>query len=354
MMTRRKRTIGVILAAAWGVLLIPLAVYALDLATPLDDALSVLDQIAVKVLHTIQTPQDDAANLGDQVAITVLHTRVVLVSDIAAVSEQVTVTRTVASTSTTMSSSSNPSTYGSSITLTATMTAIGGNPGSGAGTVDFAEGTVVLCGAVPLSGNQATCITGPAAGSHPLTASYSGTSIYAASSGGLIQQVNPAPLVVTANDATKIYGDADPAFSVSYNGFVNGQTSTVLGGALMIHGPPANSGVGVYTGQIVASGLTSTNYAISYVSGTLTITRAPLTVSANDASKVYGAANPTFTVGYTGFTNGDTAGSLGGTLGFSAPPANSAVGPYAGEIVPSGLASTNYSISYVNGTLTVP
>ena len=44
------------------------------------------------------------------------------------------------------------------------------------------------------------------------------------------------------------------------------------------------------------SGLTSTNYTIAYVNGTLTVTSAVLTIAANDQTRAYGAANPALTV----------------------------------------------------------
>ena len=42
-------------------------------------------------------------------------------------------------------------------------------------------------------------------------------------------------------------------------------------------------------------------------SGTLTVNKASLTVTADNKSKIYGASNPTFTASYSAFANGDTA-----------------------------------------------
>src|SRR6185436_1394908 len=139
--------------------------------------------------------------------------------------------------------------------------------------------------------------------------------------------------------------------TVDYAGFVNGDTATSLGGTLTVStSATASSAVGSYA--ITPAGLSSTNYAISYVPGTLTVTAAALTVTADNATRLYGAANPAFTASYAGFVNGDTAASLGGTLSVSTPAtAGSAVGTYA--ITPAGLTSTNYAISYAPGTLTV-
>ncbi len=142
----------------------------------------------------------------------------------------------------------------------------------------------------------------------------------------------------------------------TYAGFVNGEDAAVLGGALAFGGSSQNA-VNAGSYAISGSGLTSTNYAISYVPSTLTVNKAALTVVAADASRTYGAANPTFTTTLTGFVNGETLATSGVTGSGSATSvalASSNVGTYA--IVPSstGYASDNYDfIGVANGRLTV-
>ena len=71
-----------------------------------------------------------------------------------------------------------------------------------------------------------------------------------------------------------------------------------------------------------------------------------------DASRAYGQTNPVFREGISGFVNGENQNALGGTLTLSTTAdTNSAVGNY--PITGAGLTSTNYTISYTNGTLTV-
>ena len=91
---------------------------------------------------------------------------------------------------------------------------------------------------------------------------------------------------------------SDPAIGVTYSGFVNGETSSVLGGTLSVADSDAapTTDVGTYTGVITASGQTSTNYTITYVAGNLTVTPAPLTITANGVTRVYGASDPTLGV----------------------------------------------------------
>src|SRR5206468_5261364 len=98
----------------------------------------------------------------------------------------------------------------------------------------------------------------------------------------------------------------------------------------------AASGVGAY--DVTPGGLTSSNYTITFVKGTLDITKAALSVTADaDTStaavdhftKTYGDPNPTFTVRYSGLVAADRPGSLGGTLAFTtAATAASGVGAY--------------------------
>jgi hypothetical protein len=171
---------------------------------------------------------------------------------------------------------------------------------------------------------------------------------YTVSSTNGTLSVTPAPLTVTANDATKVYGQTNPAFSVHYNGFVLGQDSSVLGGTLAFSTPAtAASHVGSYA--ITPSGLSSSNYGLTFVDGTLSVTPAPLTITANNQTMIYGGAMPTLTASFSGLVNGETPGSYNPTL--STVPASSHVGTYAISV--SGAADPDYAIQYVNGTLTI-
>jgi gliding motility-associated-like protein len=163
--------------------------------------------------------------------------------------------------------------------------------------------------------------------------------------------VNKAPLVITASNQAKVYGAALPALTLSYSGFVNGETKADL----TTQPTPATTATAaspVNTYPITASGAVSDKYSLSYVAGTLTVAKAPLTITADDKIKNYGAALPTLTITYKGFANGDNSTSLTTqpTVTTSATAA-SVVSNY--PITISGAVSSNYSISYVPGTLTV-
>src|SRR5207253_3926924 len=71
----------------------------------------------------------------------------------------------------------------------------------------------------------------------------------------------------------KVFGQLNPAFTVSYSGFVLGEGPFALGGTLVFStAATTSSTVGSYS--ITPSGLSSTNYAISFHAGTLTISKA--------------------------------------------------------------------------------
>jgi hypothetical protein len=232
----------------------------------------------------------------------------------------------------------SPVTYGvAPITLTATATS--GLP------VSF----TLVSGSGVLSGDVLT-VTG--AGTIVIRADQGGNTNYNAAPP--VQQtlvVTPAPLTVTANDASRVVGQPNPTFTAGFSGFVNGDTPADLAGTLAL-GTPATAASPVGTYPVTPSGLSSLNYTITFAAGTLTITPAPLTVTANDATRVVGRPNPTFTAGFSGLVNADTPADLAGTLTFSTPAdANSPRGTY--PITPAGLTSPNYTITFAAGTLTV-
>jgi hypothetical protein len=100
--------------------------------------------------------------------------------------------------------------------------------------------------------------------------------------------VAPAPLTVTVNNATKVYGQPNPKFSALYSGFVNGDTPGSLSGSLNFStSATAVSDVGSY--DIDATGLSSNNYTIGYAKATLSITPANQTIAwSNPADITYG------------------------------------------------------------------
>ena len=86
-----------------------------------------------------------------------------------------------------------------------------------------------------------------------------------------------APLTVTANNKTITYGDAPAHNGVTYSGFTSNENADVLGGTLVYSNAYNQYGnVGDY--DITVSGLTSDNYEITFVKGTLTVEQRQISI----------------------------------------------------------------------------
>ena len=115
--------------------------------------------------------------------------------------------------------------------------------------------------------------------------------------------ITPAPLSVTADNASRVYGDPNPIFTGTIVGIKNGDNITATYTSI------ANPGSGVGTYPIVANLIDLThkvgNYTVTKTDGVLTVTQAPLSVTAADALRLYGDPNPVFTGTIVGIKNGD-------------------------------------------------
>jgi hypothetical protein len=247
------------------------------------------------------------------------------------------------------------STYGQTITFTATVSADTTTFVTPTGSVQFQIDGSAFGDPLALADGTASLTTAIlSAGPHLVTAVYtSDNSSFSGSrtASALNQAVAPAPLTVTANDATKIYGSPNPGFTANYSGFVLNEDADVLGGSLTFTTSATTaSHVGSY--DVTPGGLNSTNYNITFVPGKLTVTPAALLITADSKTNVYGDPLPALTASYAGFVNGDTAANLATppTLSTTAT-ATSHVGSYA--ITASGATDPDYTISYVPGILTV-
>ena len=203
-----------------------------------------------------------------------------------------------------------------------------------------------------------------AVGNYTLTASNQGFSVGSASNYNITYVdgtlgVNPASLTVTANSTSTQYGLGTTLGSSAFSstGLVNGETIGAV--TLASTGSAATSNVGGYniTATSATGGsFTASNYNISYANGTLSVTTAPLTVTANNQSRSYGATNPT--AGAVTVTGGQLYNSdtLGNASLSSTANATSAVGNYTLTASSQGFSAgsaSNYNITYVDGTLGV-
>ncbi|WP_164108667.1 MULTISPECIES: MBG domain-containing protein [Sphingobacterium] len=198
---------------------------------------------------------------------------------------------------------------------------------------------------VSIVGNQATILM---AGTTAITATQSGDLTHnAATSVQRTMTVAKAPLTVTADVKTKVYGSNDPALTyiVKATDLKYADAASVVSGSLERLGL---QNVGNYT--INNKNLTATNYAINYVSADLTITKAPLTVTADAKTKVFGSNDPalTYTVKATDLKYADAASVVSGGL-------ERATGENVGSylINNKNLTATNYAINYVGANLSI-
>jgi hypothetical protein len=107
-----------------------------------------------------------------------------------------------------------------------------------------------------------------------------------------------------------------------------------------------------YTNITISDGADQGNYTLASTMGTAIadIIPATLSITAVDASKVYGEEDGIFTVDYDGFVGEEDETVLGGTLAFTRESGEN-VGEYA--ITPSGLTSSNYDIEFIDGILEI-
>ena len=180
----------------------------------------------------------------------------------------------------------------------------------------------------------------------------SGNYSLANSSAVATADITPVLLTVTADDKSRAYAAANPAFTATITGYVNGESASVItGSADLATLADTNSVVGTYPITAAIGSLTATNYTFSFVDGTLTITPYALTVSADNKARTYGAANPALTGSVTGLQNGDNITADYATVADT----NSAVGGYPITVSladPAGKL-VNYSVTTNEGTLTV-
>lgn len=166
-----------------------------------------------------------------------------------------------------------------------------------------------------------------------------------------ILTVNKIPLSASADNKNKTYGEANPEFTTSYSGFVNGEDLSVIDVvpvATSIAGESSNAGF--Y--PIAVSGGGDNNYSFIYTDGTLTVQKAQLVATADDQVKIYGDTNPELTITYSGFVNNDNVSDLDTPpVAFTTATETTGTGTYS--ITVSGGSDTNYNFNFADGTLTV-
>lgn len=163
---------------------------------------------------------------------------------------------------------------------------------------------------------------------------------------------------ITAKD--KIYDGttASAIASTSLSGVINSDVVSLVVGSVAFTDKNVGNGKTVIASSMGLSGANAGNYVLASNSATNTanITTATLTVTANNTNRTYGATNPAFTVGYSGFASGDGTSVLTGapSLSTTATTISQVPGsPYPITVTQGTLSAANYSFSFANGNLTV-
>jgi hypothetical protein len=202
---------------------------------------------------------------------------------------------------------------------------------------------------------QPTCSTTAtstsAVGTYPSSCSGASAANYQINYGTGAVLVTRASLIITASSGSFQYGHTVPAITPTYSGFQGSDgpgslaTLPTCTTAATTHSP-----VGTYSTS--CSGAVSGNYSIAYASGSMTVNKATLTITASSASVGFGDDIPAITPVFSGFVNGDDQFDLINqptctTTATSTSPA----GDYATSC--SGASASNYTISYQPGVLSI-
>jgi hypothetical protein len=211
--------------------------------------------------------------------------------------------------------------------------------------VSFASTTGGICS---MSGSTVTIL---AAGTCTIQAAQAGNTDYSAASPVLANfTINRAPQTIGFTPASPVtYGVSPITLTATGGASGNAVTFSVLSGPGSISGSTLTvTGTGAIA--VAANQAGNTNYAAAtQMTANIVVNQATLTITANNATKIYGTANPTFSGTVTGQQNGDTFTESFSTSATVLSP----VGSYA--IVPS-IAGTNpgdYSEAVSDGSLVI-
>jgi len=216
-------------------------------------------------------------------------------------------------------------------------------------------------------------------GSYTVTATYSGDNVYSPGATSFSEMVLPAPASLTllsGSNQSTVYGStfSRPLAVLARDAKGNPVPNVTVyfnpqGPGLSFIPPPAipNYSDGILTGSngqaslmAVAtlvgnlSATASVDGAPNPITFTLTATKAPLTVTANNLTAPYNQPIPRLTYAATGFVNGDASSVLSGSPSLATTAKQgSPAGTYPITITQGTLTSANYTFTLTNGTLTI-
>jgi hypothetical protein len=165
--------------------------------------------------------------------------------------------------------------------------------------------------------------------------------------------ISARSLTVTATGVNKVYDGMTSASVTLSDNRVAGDSLTDSYTGASFADKNVGTGKTVSVTGISISGGDAGNYSLqnTTVTTTANITQASLIITADNKTMLLNASLPAFTVSYSGFVNSEGPGVLGGSLSCSAGTNGTMIGTFT--ITCNGQTSTNYSITYKTGTVTV-
>jgi prepilin-type N-terminal cleavage/methylation domain-containing protein len=206
-----------------------------------------------------------------------------------------------------LSSTANPSSYGNTVTLTATV-----SPAAYAGTVTFLDNGTTINISPIVNGTATYSFSNLPAGSHPMTAVYSGDAMYAASTSSVLSQtVNQGtPTISVTNSPVTCTGSPQP---VIVSGSVAGTISNICyNGSATV---PTNANTYAITADFTPTdtadyinlhGASAGNFIINKASTTVAVASSALYSSSGQAVTFTASATPSAASGTVNFKDGST------------------------------------------------
>src|SRR5207245_1938932 len=154
---------------------------------------------------------------------------------------------------------------------------------------------------------------------------------------------------------SQTYGDAAPVLTPVYSGFVNSQTlatSGVTGSPSLSANITATSPVGSYSITVALGTLAASNYTFHLTTGTVTVHRPLLSVTIDNASRLYGQSNPSFSASFVGLLNSDNI-SIASFLTEATPASPIGSYPITANFNDPDHKLENYDLSLSTGILSV-
>lgn len=187
-------------------------------------------------------------------------------------------------------------------------------------------------------------------GTHTITAKYSDINYSLTTSNSLTVTVQGA--ISWSNPSAITYGTALTGTQLNAT-----ESTLALVPGTFTYNPPATTvlNAGTQTLSVTFTPTDTVHYATQMATVQIVVNKAPLTVTANNATMAVGAALPTFTASYSGFVNGQNASVLSGSPSLTTPATSSSpAGTYPIWAALGSLTAQNYSFStFVNGTLSI-